>query len=654
MAAELFRYAAFLSYSSKDAAFAKRLHGALESFRIPKALGHFDLAGKLNRVYPVFRDREELAAGDLDEELQAALRASSGLIVVCSTNAVASRWVNNEIQYFCSLGRKHRVFAIIAEDEPNDPRSGTPELEFFPAALREGAGEVLSADARKSGDGFRNAWLKVVAGLLCVNAGALQDRDRQQRRRFAAIVSAATAGSLALIAAGIVLSDRANARASFAAHATLLAQSGSRAAALPFALAGLGADNSAAQDVVDTIGGRLPLIAVLDAPRPTEEMQFSPDGKTLATRSGNYEFALWDAATGARRGPLHTAESFWFTGSGETVVLFAESHIEIIEAASGSSIARFEQIWIARDGESAFTAGHIVAAQTGSDTIGVWNAVSGQPIATLRSPNVALPLHLSPSGLRLLSCDDKQRCDLWDVAHQRKIAELKSVYGDVAFSSRDDRLAAHTGSGVAMWDASSGDVIQRWSSSGDVMEVIFSADGTRLAISTEGGHGQLLDARTGSLVADLSPVDNGTNAMQFSADGSRVTVIGPQATGALWDARSGARIANFSEKDTVNLMQLSPDASRLVIQSFDQKASVWDALSGRKIADLGSVDKIESATFSNATGPLLLLTLGGASLRTHDAEMLVDFGAHQSHELVSSGSVSEIDIQLSRDGRYLA
>ena len=56
-----YRYAAFISYSSKDSAFAVRLHRALESYRIPRALGSFQVVGggKPNRVYPVFRDRDE-------------------------------------------------------------------------------------------------------------------------------------------------------------------------------------------------------------------------------------------------------------------------------------------------------------------------------------------------------------------------------------------------------------------------------------------------------------------------------------------------------------------------------------------------------------------------------------------------------------------
>ena len=119
--AELYRYAAFISYSSKDAKFAQRLHRALESYHIPKQLGTFDLVGggKNNRIFPVFRDREELPSGDLGEEITAALRASNALIVVCSPNAAASPWVNMEIEAFLALGRRNRIFAIIHPDAPS-------------------------------------------------------------------------------------------------------------------------------------------------------------------------------------------------------------------------------------------------------------------------------------------------------------------------------------------------------------------------------------------------------------------------------------------------------------------------------------------------------------------------------------------------------
>lgn len=202
------RYAAFISYSSKDAPFARRLHRALETYGVPSSLGEFRLIanGKRNRVYPVFRDREELAAGQLGEAIENNLRASSALVVVCSPNAAASPWVQKEIAFFVSLGRADRIFAIISDAAPLTDAAGDATRSNFPPAFLGDALsgdklEPLAADARKGKDGFRNAWLKIVAGLIGVSPGQLIDRDKK-RRRARALSAAAFWVALALAGAG--------------------------------------------------------------------------------------------------------------------------------------------------------------------------------------------------------------------------------------------------------------------------------------------------------------------------------------------------------------------------------------------------------------------------------------------------------------------
>lgn len=69
--AELYRFAAFISYSSSDAPFARRLHRALESYGIPSALGKFDLlgeGGKRNRrlVRIRYLGARDYACGEID------------------------------------------------------------------------------------------------------------------------------------------------------------------------------------------------------------------------------------------------------------------------------------------------------------------------------------------------------------------------------------------------------------------------------------------------------------------------------------------------------------------------------------------------------------------------------------------------------------
>lgn len=179
-----YRYWAFISYSHKDAAHARWLHRALETYGIPAKLvaeGHLTPAGEpppeRRRFQPIFRDRDELpASADLGEAIEDALARSRYLIVICSPNAANSPWVNREIQTFSTMSRSNRIFAYIVDGEPN---SGDAS-ECFPPALRRPI-DPLAADARQSKDGRNAAKLKLLAGMLGVGFDALKQRETQRR-----------------------------------------------------------------------------------------------------------------------------------------------------------------------------------------------------------------------------------------------------------------------------------------------------------------------------------------------------------------------------------------------------------------------------------------------------------------------------------------
>ncbi|MDP1698428.1 MAG: toll/interleukin-1 receptor domain-containing protein [Xanthomonadaceae bacterium] len=176
------RYHAFISYSHADETWARWLQRALERYRVPKRLRQRENADLLPaRLYPVFRDRDELAsADDLSEAILRALAESGALIVVCSPAAAASRWVNEEIRYFQARGLSHRVFCLLVAGSP-DPSAS--DCAFPPALLHNEDGsprhEPLAADVFS--DGKHNALLKIAAGLLCVGVDDLKRRDAQRR-----------------------------------------------------------------------------------------------------------------------------------------------------------------------------------------------------------------------------------------------------------------------------------------------------------------------------------------------------------------------------------------------------------------------------------------------------------------------------------------
>ncbi|HEX4857372.1 MAG TPA: toll/interleukin-1 receptor domain-containing protein [Usitatibacteraceae bacterium] len=213
------RYQAFLSYSHADRKIAQWLHHALETYRVPgRLVGRETPVGKVSeRLGRIFKDREELpASGNLGAEIEAALRSSHALIVVCSMAAARSKWVNEEVRNFKRLHGAERVFALIVDGEPfTSEIAGRESDECFPAALRfavDEAGAVtaaraepVAADLRAQGDGRRLAVLKLIAGLTGLPLDDLVQREAQRRaRRATQIAMAASVLAVAMAALALV------------------------------------------------------------------------------------------------------------------------------------------------------------------------------------------------------------------------------------------------------------------------------------------------------------------------------------------------------------------------------------------------------------------------------------------------------------------
>jgi tetratricopeptide (TPR) repeat protein len=210
------RYSAFISYNHKDRGWAEWLHRELERYRLPVALvGRESPLGILERrLPPVFQDREELAAStNLADSVREALAESASLIVICSRNGAASRWVNEEVRTFAGLGRADRIQCLLVPESGDKLEVPHPEAELLPPALLELGSEPLAADARKTGDGKRNSFLKLVAGVVGVRYDELRQREHARRqKRLLTLAAAASIGFIAMTGlAAFALVSRAQA-----------------------------------------------------------------------------------------------------------------------------------------------------------------------------------------------------------------------------------------------------------------------------------------------------------------------------------------------------------------------------------------------------------------------------------------------------------
>lgn len=141
---------------------------------------------KRRPIAPVFYAPTDIQPGDLRQELEARLRASRHLIVICSPHSAKAKWVGWEIAYFHSLGRTENIHFFIVDGEPN---SQDPERECFNPIIEElGIPEQLGANIHERVSRWpwvnrERAYVQLVTKLLGVEFDSLWQRHKRLLRR---------------------------------------------------------------------------------------------------------------------------------------------------------------------------------------------------------------------------------------------------------------------------------------------------------------------------------------------------------------------------------------------------------------------------------------------------------------------------------------
>ena len=174
-------YYAFISYKREDEKWAKWLANELEHYHLPTTLNGKNLPKNLR---PIFRDVDELSAGNLPEQIYHALSISKNLIVVCSPRSANSEWVDKEITDFIKIkgGKAENIYPFIIEGEPFAKNLAE---ECFPTALKElpESEERLGGNVNEQG-GRNAAVVKIIAGMLGIGFDSLwQKYEREQRKK---------------------------------------------------------------------------------------------------------------------------------------------------------------------------------------------------------------------------------------------------------------------------------------------------------------------------------------------------------------------------------------------------------------------------------------------------------------------------------------
>ena len=209
-----------------------------------------------------------------------------------------------------------------------------------------------------------------------------------------------------------------------------------------------------------------------------------------------------------------------------------------------------------------------------------------------------------------LPTTDAQESPQWNLPEGVSARLGKGDVAEMAYSPDGSRLAVGSSIGIWVYDVRSGTEVALIGghTGGSVRSVAFSPDGNTLASGGWYNAVFLWDADTGTLRKTLQYTGGDVRSVAFSPDGNTLASAGSDKTVRLWDAETGSLIHTLrGHTSTVGSVAFSADGNTLVSGSFDKTVRLWDAETGTLRKTFESTIAVRRVAFS-PDGRMLALT----------------------------------------------
>ncbi len=370
----------------------------------------------------------------------------------------------------------------------------------------------------------------------------------------------------------------------------------------------------------------------------TNQLLFSPDGKTVVSTSFDGTVTLWDAGSATARETLrgHSAsvQQPVFSPDGETLYTASFDGTAIAWDLDGDrGLGR--EFRFTDDGaavEPGYEAhpgrfspdGRLFAVGLKGDGIGLWDASdlsdTGPP---LKTDGEVKGLAFTPDGRTLAAVTLEGDATIWDVAsrsRRRGPIPVGSEGWGASISADGTTLATNSFSGdVKLIDVATGSAVGGYTS--DEGDVVFSPTEPVVAfLGADAPEVELWDVERNSRIAGL-PVDRGTffASAAFSSNGRTLATGGLVPTVRLWNVDTGELIRELDQGSAGGMtLDFSADGTMLAVSGFEGGAALWDVATGTQIGPRLKAGERRAAIDLSADGRRLLLTHGDGHGAVYD------------------------------------
>src|SRR6266699_1678128 len=282
---------------------------------------------------------------------------------------------------------------------------------------------------------------------------------------------------------------------------------------------------------------------------------WSPDGKRIASASGDETAQVWDALDG-----------------------------DHLNRYNGHAASVYAVAWNPIRGTAALPVERIASASY-DKTVQIWDPMFGDHFYTYTGhTDWVWSVAWSPDGRRIASAGGDKTVQVWnasDGGHKIIYRGHTDHVFAVAWSPDGTRIASAGGDGtVQVWDPATGELFYKFQLYFTSMwSIAWSPDGQRIVSASNDKTVQVWDAANGGQLFIYTGHRDFVYGVAWSPDGKRIASASGDKTVQVWNASDGSHVyTSMGHTASVRSVSWSPDGKLLASGSWDKTAQVWKVL----------------------------------------------------------------------------